>query len=158
MKYNLSYNTWNKKEINAASKILSSGNYTMGKTVKKFEKLFAKKLGSKYAIMVNSGSSANLLMMTALRYFPNFLKKKNIKKPNIIVPSIGWSTSYFPISQNNFKIKFVDVDLNTLNIDISKLTKAIDKNTVAILAINLLGNPCEYEKLIRISNQYKLVL
>ena len=60
--------------------------------------------------MVNSGSSANLLMMSALKNFDSILKKKNIKKPNIIAPVVGWSTSYYPICQNGFKINFVDVE------------------------------------------------
>ena len=147
MKYPLGYNTWTKAEINAATKTILSGNYTMGKKVKEFENKFAKRFGAKYATMVNSGSSANLLMFTVLKNYKKILKKKNISKPNIIAPSIGWSTSYFPISQNNFEINFVDVDIETLNIDPEKAEKAIDKNTVAILAINLLGNPCNFTKL-----------
>ena len=82
------------------------------------------------------------------------LKKKKIKKPNIIAPVIGWSTSYYPICQNGFEINFVDVDLNTLNICPNEVEKAIDKNTVGILAINLLGNPCNFKKLQEISNQF----
>ena len=76
MKYPLGYNTWSKKELTEAKKVLSSGNYSMGKNVIKFEKKFSKYFGSKYAVMVNSGSSANLLMLSALKYFPKFLKKK----------------------------------------------------------------------------------
>ena len=158
MKYPLGYNTWTKAEINAATKTILSGNYTMGKKVKEFENKFAKRFGAKYATMVNSGSSANLLMFTVLKNYKKILKKKNISKPNIIAPSVGWSTSYFPISQNNFEINFVDVDIETLNIDPEKAEKAIDKNTVAILAINLLGNPCNFTKLKKLSNKYDLVL
>jgi CDP-6-deoxy-D-xylo-4-hexulose-3-dehydrase len=158
MKYPLGYNTWTKSEINAATKTILSGNYTMGKQVKEFENKFAKRFGAKYATMVNSGSSANLLMFSVLKNYKKILKKKNISKPNIIAPSVGWSTSYFPISQNNFEINFVDVDIETLNIDPEKAEKAIDKNTVAILAINLLGNPCNFTKLKKLSNKYDLVL
>ena len=129
----------------------------MGKKVYEFEKKFAKYFGSKFALMTNSGSSANLLMMSVLKYFPKFFKKK-IKNPNIIAPVIGWSTSYFPISQCGFKIKFVDVDINSLNINTEKVEKAVDKNTVGILAINLLGNPCNYNKLKKIANRKKLIL
>ena len=63
--------------------------------------------------MVNSGSSANLLMLSVLKNYPNILK--NIRKPNIIVPSIGLSTSYYPINQNDFELNFVDVNRETLN-------------------------------------------
>ena len=108
--------------------------------------------------MVNSGSSANLLMLTLLKYFPEFLKKKNVKNPNVIVPAVGWSTSYFSISQNGFKIKFVDIDSKTLNIDATKIEKAIDKNSVAILSINLLGNPCNYNKIEKIAKKNKLIV
>ena len=152
MKYPLSINTWNYKEIKQISKILKSGNYTMGNEVKKFEKKFSQYFGSKYSVMVNSGSSANLLMFSLLRYYGSITKKKS-KKPNIIVPALGWSTSYFPISQNNFKLNFFDVDLKNLNIYEKKIQKSIDKNTIAILAINLLGNPCNFNALKKIAKK-----
>ncbi len=158
MKYPLGHNSWNSEEKRAAIKVLNSGFFTMGKHVKEFEKKFAYKFGAKYATMVNSGSSANLLMMSALKNFDSVLKKKNIKNPNIIAPVVGWSTSYYPICQNGFKINFVDVDLDTLNICPKKVEKAIDKNTVGILAINLLGNPCNFEKLEKIAKKNKLIL
>ena len=158
MKYPLSFNTWSKEEKKAAVKVINSGNYTMGKNVLDFEKKFAKKFNSKFAVMVNSGSSANLLMLTVLKVYSKILKKKNVSQPNIIVPAIGWSTSYFPINQNGFKLNFVDVDKETLNIDTNKIEKSIDKNTVAILAINLLGAPCDFNKLKKISEKYNLIL
>lgn len=156
MKYPLSFNTWNNKEKIAIKNVINSGFMTMGKEVKKFENNFAKRFNSKYAIMVNSGSSANLLMLSLLKNYKGVIKKKT--NPNIIVPAIGWSTSYFPISQNNFKLNFVDVDMRTLNININSVEKAIDKNTVAIMAINLLGNPCEFNKLKKIAIKNNLVL
>ena len=158
MKYPLGYNTWNKEEKKSAIKVLDSGFFTMGKKVKEFENKFAKKFKAKYATMVNSGSSANLLMFSVLKNYKKILKKKNISRPNIIAPTVGWSTSYYPICQNNFEINFVDVELNTLNIDPLKVEKAIDKNTVAILAINLLGNPCNFLKLKDIAKRYNLIL
>ena len=157
MKYPLGYNTWNNEEKKSAIKVLDSGFFTMGKKVKEFEKKFAKKFGSKYATMVNSGSSANLLMLSVLKNYKKILKKKT-NKPNIIAPSVGWSTSYYPISQNDFKINFVDVSVDTLNIDPNEVEKAIDKDTVAILAINLLGNPCNFSKLKKIAKKKNLIL
>tara|TARA_A100001011_G_scaffold305891_1_gene320635 strand:+ start:1699 stop:2880 length:1182 start_codon:yes stop_codon:yes gene_type:complete len=157
MKYPLGYNTWNNEEKKSAIKVLDSGFFTMGKKVKEFEKKFAKKFGSKYATMVNSGSSANLLMLSVLKNYKKILKKKT-NKPNIIAPSVGWSTSYYPISQNDFKINFVDVSVDTLNIDPNEVEKAIDKDTVAILAINLLGNPCNFSKLKKIAKKNNLIL
>jgi CDP-6-deoxy-D-xylo-4-hexulose-3-dehydrase len=157
MKYPLAYNTWNRKEEEAIQKVIKSKKYTMGNMVKNFEKDFSKKFKSKYALMVNSGSSANLLMFSLLRYYNGIFDKK-IKKPNIIAPAIGWSTSYFPISQNNFEINFVDVNLKTLNIDCEKIENSIDKNTIGILAINLVGNPCNFKKLKTLCKKYKLIL
>ena len=158
MKYPLGFNTWDNKEITLITKVLKSGNFVMGKKVEIFEKKFAKHFQSKHAVMVNSGSSANLLMLSLIKYFPEFLKKKKIKNPNIIVPAVGWSTSYYPISQCGFKLKFVDIDLQTLNIDTKKVEFAIDKSTVAILPINLLGKPCNYKELNRITKKNNLIL
>lgn len=157
MKYSLGFNTWTDSEREAAVKIINGGQYTMGKKVKEFEKKFAKKFGSKYATMVNSGSSANLLMLATLKNYKKILKK-NVSRPNIIVPTIGWSTSYYPIYQNGFKIIFVDVNETTLNIDPLEVEKAINKNTVAIMAINLLGNSCNFSALKKITKMNNLIL
>ena len=157
MKYSLGFNTWTDSERKSAVNVINSGQYTMGKKVKEFEKKFAKKFRSKYATMVNSGSSANLLMLTALKYYKKILKKK-ITHPNIIVPTIGWSTSYYPIHQNGFKLVFVDVNEMTLNIDPTEVEKAINKNTVAIMAINLLGNSCNFVELKKIAKKNNLIL
>lgn len=158
MKYPLGYNSWNFEEKEAAIKVLESGSYTMGEKVREFENKFASKFGSKYATMVNSGSSANLLMMAVVKNLKKIIKKKNIKTPNIVAPALGWSTSYYPICQNGFKINFVDIDIDTLNISSNEVEKAIDKNTVAILAINILGNPCNFEKLEKIAKKNNLIL
>ena len=154
--YPLGFNTWTKKELEAAIKVLKSGNFTMGKVTKEFEKKFANKFNSRYATMVNSGSSANLLMLAILKNFSGIIKKR--KNPNIIAPVIGWSTSYYPIHQNGFQINFVDIDLKSLNININEIEKNIDENTVAILAINLLGNPCNFKEIKKIAKKYNLII
>jgi CDP-6-deoxy-D-xylo-4-hexulose-3-dehydrase len=154
--YPLGFNTWTKKELDAATKVLKSGYFTMGKVTKEFEKKFANKFNSKYATMVNSGSSANLLMLAILKNFSGIIKKR--KNPNIIAPVIGWSTSYYPIHQNGFQINFVDIDLKSLNININEIEKNIDENTVAILAINLLGNPCNFKEIKKIAKKYNLII
>ena len=77
MNYPLGYNTWSKEEIAAASKVLKSGYFTMGQEVLNFEKNFARKFGAKYSVMVNSGSSANLLMLNLLKNLDGIIKKKN---------------------------------------------------------------------------------
>jgi len=151
MIYPLAYSTWGKEELEAIQKVIDTDMYTMGKHVKLFEQEFAKLFGSKNAIMVNSGSSANLLMLSLLKW-------KYKLKGDIIVPAVGWATTYFPVSQNGFKLNFVDVDPNTWNIDVNKIEKAITSNTCAIMPVNLLGNSCDYAKLIEICREYDLML
>lgn len=142
MKYKLASDTWGREEVNAIKKVISSGRYTMGEEVKTFEKQFAEFFGSKYAVMTNSGSSANLITIAALALNPKY---KN--KGNIIVPAVSWSTTYFPVHQWGYKLRFVDVDPNTFNIDPKKVIAAIDDDTAAIFAVNLLGNPAELHEL-----------
>ena len=110
--YPLSINTWDNKEYDAINKVISSQNFTMGTKVKEFEEKFAKHMGSKYSVMVNSGSSANLLMIAAL------VLDKNInlnEGDEVIVPTLSWATTYYPLQQYKLKAKFVDINLDTLN-------------------------------------------
>ena len=153
--YKLASTTWDKDELVIANKILASSNLTMGKNVKEFESKFASYIGTKYAVMFNSGSSANLAIVTALKY----TKQSKIREgDNIIVPAVSWSTTYYPITQNGFILNFVDIDLNTLNIDISKIENAINPKTKAIFAVNLLGNPANLVKLNELAEKYDLIL
>lgn len=145
-KYPLSTSTWNHAEIEAIEKVIKSNRFTMGQKVKDFENEFAKFFSSKYCVMVNSGSSANLLMISALMYSKNNKYKLN-EGDEIIVPAIAWSTSYFPLFQNRLKLKFVDVDLHTLNYDHESLEKSISNKTKFILAVNLLGNSNDFLKI-----------
>jgi CDP-6-deoxy-D-xylo-4-hexulose-3-dehydrase len=144
MKYKLSSDTWNHHEIAALTRVMQSGMYTMGKEVKTYEKQFAEFFGSKHAVMTNSGSSANLITLAALRYHPKF---KKVANPNVIVPAVSWSTTYFPVHQHGFKLKFVDVGLRSFNMEPEDVEAAIDENTVAVFAVNLLGNPCKLQEL-----------
>jgi CDP-6-deoxy-D-xylo-4-hexulose-3-dehydrase len=96
--------------------------------------------------MVSSGSTANLLMFAALFFTKNeSLKLK--RGDEIIVPAVSWSTTYFPLQQYGLKVKFVDIDLDTLNMDLDKLEAAITEDTRAILSVNLLGNPNDFNKI-----------
>ena len=95
--YPLTSSTWNKKEIAQMLKVIKSGKFTMGSIVRKFEQKFASFHKKKYCVMVNSGSSANLLMVASLFYTKNS-KLKLKKNDEILVPAIGWSTSYSPLS------------------------------------------------------------
>ena len=154
-KFPLTYNSWNQLEEKAILNVINSGQYTYSNKVKKFEKEFAKYQGMKWGIMANSGSSANLLAVSSL-----FYKKKNpLKKGDeVIVPAISWATTYFPLSQNNLRLKIVDVNLSTVNIDIQKLKKAITKKTKLIVVVNILGNPCDLSQVKEICDQKGIYL
>lgn len=151
MKYPLACDTWDEKEINAIQEVIKSGRYTMGPHVKKFEQEFCDFFKCQDAVMVNSGSTANLLILA-------LLKEKYKLGGDIIVPAVSWSTTYFPIYQYGFKLNFVDVDKDTLNIDPQKVENAITKDTCAIFAVNLLGNSCNFNELNRIAEKHNLML
>ena len=142
IKYPLASSTWDRKEIEAINTVIAKDMYTMGDGVKKFEDDFAKYVNSKYAVMVNSGSSANLIAVAALFYTKNPKLKRG---DEVIVPAVSWSTTYFPLYQYGLKLKFVDVDLHTLNFDLKQLELAITNETKMIVAVNLLGNPNDFD-------------
>ena len=156
-KFPLSYDSWDHQEKEAIFEVVKDGFFTMGKKVKKFEEEFSSYVGSKYAVMVNSGSSANLLMVASLFYTKdNKIKLK--RGDEVIVPAVSWSTSYYPLYQYGLKIKFVDVDLDTLNYDLKKLKKAVTDKTKVILAVNLLGNPNDFKEIKKIINKKDIIL
>ncbi|MDX5593349.1 DegT/DnrJ/EryC1/StrS family aminotransferase [Pseudovibrio sp. SPO723] len=153
--YPLATETWNDDEINAIQQVIDSGRFSMGPMVKAFEERAAQFFGTNYAVMVNSGSSANLLAVAGLCYHPDY----NINPgDNVIVPSVSWSTTFFPVSQYGLELRFVDVDLHTLNIDCNLIENAIDEHTKAIFAVNLLGNPADLIRLKEICDRNNLVL
>tara|TARA_B100002019_G_scaffold217310_1_gene189996 strand:+ start:1498 stop:2679 length:1182 start_codon:yes stop_codon:yes gene_type:complete len=156
-KYSLSSNTWDSKEYIAIQRVIDSNLFTMGKEVSSFESKFAKFFGSKFCVMVNSGSSANLLMIASL-FFTKIKNRKLKKGDEVIVPAVSWSTTYFPLQQYGIKLVFVDINKETLNFDIPQLEKAISKKTKAILAVNLLGNPNDFISLKKICKENGLTL
>ena len=151
MIYPLASSSWGQEEVEAIQRVIETNMYTMGKHVKEFEDKFAETFNSKHAIMVNSGSSANLLMLSLLKW-------KYKLTGDIIVPAVGWATTYFPVSQNGFKLNFVDVDPDTWNIDVTKIRQAITPNTCAIMPVNLLGNSCDYQEILKICDEHNLLL
>lgn len=145
--YSLASSTWGQEELDAIQKVIGSDMYTMGPKVAEYEKRFAEFFGSEYAVMVSSGSTANLLMIAALF----FTKTPRLKRGDeVIVPAVSWSTTYFPLQQYGLKVKFVDIDQETLNIDLDKLKDAITDDTKAILLVNLLGNPNDFDAINRL--------
>lgn len=153
MNYKLSDNTWDINEIAAINRVIESNMFSMGKEVKHFEELFAQKVGSKFAVMSNSGSSANLLAIAALVY-----SGKLSAGDEVIVPAVSWSTTYFPLTQFNLTLKFVDIDRYSLNIDIEQLKETVSEKTKAIFTVNLLGNPNEYSEIIELCKSYNIIL
>lgn len=147
MKYPLATSTWGNEEVEAVTKVVQSGLCTMGENVAKFEKDFATFVGSKYAVMVNSGSSANLIMVGAL-----FFVKQNKLKPGdeVIVPAVSWPTTYYPLAQYGLRLKFVDIDGQTLNYDLEALKTAVTEKTRLIMVVNLLGNPNNFAEIRKI--------
>jgi CDP-6-deoxy-D-xylo-4-hexulose-3-dehydrase len=156
-KYPLATATWDQAEYDALQSVITSGMFTMGPKVFEFERQFASYLGAKHCVMVNSGSSANLLIVAALFYSKN---PDLILKPGdeVIVPAVSWSTTYYPLHQYGLKIKFVDIDLQTLNYDLDALEKAVTDKTRLIMAVNLLGNPNDFDRITEIIGTRKITL
>ena len=153
--YSLASSTWGHEEIDAIQEVIRSGRFTMGSEVETYEKEFAAHIGARYAVMVNSGSSANLALMAAARYRNTPLIEPGFE---VIVPAVSWSTTYYPVNQNGGILKFVDIDRDTLNLDIAKTEEAITKQTKAIFAVNLLGNPAEWDRLQLLAAKHNLIL
>jgi len=142
--YALATSTWDDKELNAIQSVIEKDIFTMGDSVKEFEEDFAKFLNKKYCVMVSSGSTANLIATAALFFTKNPMLKRG---DEVIVPAVSWSTTYFPLQQYGLKLKFVDIDLDTLNYDLVALQSAITDKTKMIMVVNLLGNPNDFDKI-----------
>ena len=127
---------------------------TMGEKVKHFEEKFAKYVGRKHAIMVNSGSSANLLSLSILTN-PKFSKKVN-SGDEVITPALTWSTTVYPMVNNGLKPVFVDVDPETFCLDENKIEEAITEKTKAIMPVHLLGNTANMLKIQDIAERHNL--
>ncbi|MDO6799947.1 DegT/DnrJ/EryC1/StrS family aminotransferase [Shimia thalassica] len=157
IRFPLATSSWDQKELDALQKVIDSDRYSMGAEVANFEQQFAEHFGSKFAIMVNSGSSANLLMTAALFFTKNPALHLE-RGDEIIVPAVSWSTTYFPLNQYGLHLKFVDIDLETLNYDFAALEEAVTDKTRAIMVVNLLGNPNDFDALNRIIDGRDIVV
>lgn len=147
--YELASTTWQDEEIEEAIAVIKSMNTTMGPRVLEFETRFAKLFGSKYAVMSNSGSSANLLAVAAL------VESLDISGPKtVLVPAVSWSTTYFPFHQYGFKLRFADIDVDTLNYDLNHVAEIIQEEKIDVIcAVNLLGNPNDFEALAQVAGK-----
>ena len=104
MFYDLAFSSWGQEEIEAIRRTIESGQVTMGEQVRQFEQEFARYFGMRYGVMVNSGSSANLISIAALFY------KKELplqRGDEVIVPAISWSTTFHPLQQYGLRLRFV---------------------------------------------------
>ena len=156
--YPLSEKTYNHEEINAMVEVFLNDKLTMGNNVISFEKEFAEYIGSNYAVMVNSGSSANLLAMAVLTNF-KYKNKLNVGD-KIIVPTVCWSTSVWPIMQMGLVPVFVDIDLETLNADMSKveLLLSSDSKIKGMVVVHILGNCTNMTKIMELKKKYNLII
>lgn len=156
-KFPLAYNTFSKNDEKLISKVFRDGFLTQGKITKNYELKLSKFFNSKFAVAVNSGSSANLLMISALIYSKN--KALKLKRGDeVIVPAVSWMTTYSPLIQLGLVPKIVDIEKETLNISIESIKNAINEKTKCIFAVNLLGHPCEFKELLDICNKHDLIL
>ena len=154
--YPLVENPYSNDDIAEGVKVLRSKRLTIANKTIKFEKSFKEKLKVSYSLMVNSGSSANLL---ALQCLINPYRKNRLNKGDeVIIPTLCWSTSLWPIVQSNLKPIFVDINKETLNIDENQIEKKITKKTKAILLVHVLGNSCNMEIILKIKKKYNLIL
>jgi CDP-6-deoxy-D-xylo-4-hexulose-3-dehydrase len=153
--YDLASTSWGPEEYQALQRVIDSGQLTIGPSVRQFEEDFARKFGVKHALMVSSGSAANLVGVAALFY----KKERPLQRGDeVIVPSISWATTYYPLQQYGLRLRFVDVDLTTLNIDVSQLERALTPRTRMVVAVSILGNPCQLDTLRAFCDRHGLYL
>ena len=151
----LATSTWDHHEFDALDRVIESGRFTMGPAVKAFEGEFAAHFGSRYAVMVNSGSSANLIAVAAAVLNPNIDLNAG---DEVIVPAVSWATTYYPLTQYGLVLRFVDIDPNTLNLDLDRVAEAIGPRTKAVMAVNLLGNPVDFTRLLALCDEHSMLL
>ena len=143
-KYPLATSSWDDDEIRAMQEVIESRKFTMGDKVEGYERKFSDLFDSSHSVMSNSGSSANLLALGAMKY-SSF--GGNPEKTEVVVPAVSWSTTFYPIVQMGYTLRFVDVDIETLNATPSSIAEAVNEKTAGIVAVNLLGNPSDLTSL-----------
>jgi len=153
MLWDLAADTWGREERAAVARVVASGRYTLGPEVERFERAFAAYHGRRFAVMVNSGSSANLIAVASLFY----RQKRPLQRGDqAIVPAISWSTTYHPLQQYGLRLRFVDVEADTLNIDTAQLEAALTPSTRAVIAVSVLGNPAALDKVRAFADRHGL--
>ena len=142
MNLELCHQEFSKDEISEVLASLTSGFVTMGEKVALFEKQFAEYIGVKHAVMVNSGSSANLLMVKSLA-------KRLTPGEKVMLPALSWSTTFWPVVQSGLQPVLVDIDPETLNIGPKQLEEAAQKypSAKALIVAHIMGNPAPMKEL-----------
>ncbi len=148
--------TFGPDEVMAMVEVMLSTQVTMGKKVLQFESDITKYFNVSQAVTNNSGSSANLLAISALvnKMTPEHLKPGD----EVIVPALSWSTTVWPLIQNNLIPVFVDIDPETLNIEPIDIENAISDKTKAVMVVPVYGNPCNMDAILEICNRKNLQL
>lgn len=145
---------WDEKEIATMFDcIINSKWFASGTEVAKFENNFSRHFNTKKSVMVNSGSSANLLMIAALK---KVLKWNN--DDEIILSVVGFPTTLSSVMINNLKPVFCDIEFDSLNFDINQIESLITNKTKAIFISPVLGNPPDFDKLLELKNKYNIEL
>jgi CDP-6-deoxy-D-xylo-4-hexulose-3-dehydrase len=155
MFYDLASSSWGDEEVRAVQRVIDSGQLTIGGHVRQFEEEFARKFGVRHALMVSSGSAANLVGVAALFY----KKDRPLQRGDeVIVPSISWATTYYPLQQYGLRLRFLDVELESLNMDISQLERALTPRTRMVVAVSILGNPAALDRIRAFCDSHGLYL
>lgn len=154
IKYPLAMDNWDFNEKNAMLSVIESGRFTMGIKVKEFEASISSYFGNKHTIMVNSGSSANLVMLTAIKII--YGKQWPIDA-EIIVPAISWSTTFTPLYYLGIKPVYVDVNSGDFGMNPKLVREAITPKTVAVLGVNILGQPADLDMLSTICSENNIL-
>jgi CDP-6-deoxy-D-xylo-4-hexulose-3-dehydrase len=143
-------------EYEAAIKTILSGWLALGDLGAKFERKFPRLMNKEYGVLVNSGSSANLLMLAALTSKRGYNLPKGTK---VLMPIAGFPTTLNPTLQLGFEPVFVDIELDTLNLDVSQIEKAVVEHDVKVITFaHVLGNPPNMDEVMRIVEKYNLIL
>jgi CDP-6-deoxy-D-xylo-4-hexulose-3-dehydrase len=155
MFYDLASSSWGDEEIEALRRVIDGGQLTIGDSVRRFEEDFARKFGVRHALMVSSGSAANLVGVAALVY----KKDRPLRRGDeVIVPSISWATTYYPLQQYGLRLRFVDVELESLNMDVAQLERALTPRTRMVVAVSILGNPAALDQIRAFCDSHGLYL
>jgi CDP-6-deoxy-D-xylo-4-hexulose-3-dehydrase len=151
--YAVAGTSWGEEERDALRRLIDDDRFTMGDSVRRFEQAFADRLGVPHAVMLNSGSSANLVAVAALAHHPSRPLQRG---DEVIVPALSWATTYSPLQQYGLTLRVIDIDLDTLNLDVAALTAALTPRTRMVVAVNVLGNPAPLDAVRRFCDAHGL--